>query len=246
MTNEEIINSFPECSRIKKENIAECINKLFDDIKYYQDIYNYIIGECNKYFPEPKEDDWKSDYYKEYSDYFYGTIERTENGNFIEHYEYSNWVHSIEDEFIYRNGWRRNFLEACNLAADEWTKRILGFHLQDNGALDEEHSFNMCMLGSYLKTLSSEKYDENTYKTLRENIKEYFLNGCKYKFSDGREHKAQLYCDYHPNSPLFDLLIKSGIDERDADNLCPWKTGIEIDYKDYAIIIKTYQKREYI
>ena len=34
------------------------------------------------------------------------------------------------------------------------------------------------------------------------------------------------YSDYGPNTPLYEILIKAGVDKRDAANITPWKTGI--------------------
>lgn len=38
MTNEEIINAFPECWRIKKADMAECVNRVFDEVKFYNEV----------------------------------------------------------------------------------------------------------------------------------------------------------------------------------------------------------------
>ena len=59
-------------------------------------------------------------------------------------------------------------------------------------------------------------------------------------------HRIQLYCDYDPNRPLYDILYESGIPKNKIGSICPWKTGIEIDENDNAVIIIGYQKRDYI
>ena len=43
-----------------------------------------------------------------------------------------------------------------------------------------------------------------------------------------------------------DILYEAGIPEDDIRDICPWKTGIEIDEKDNAVIMIGYQKRDYI
>lgn len=160
-------------------------------------------------------------------------------------YKWSKWV---AEDFLCAKGPRRTFDEACKLAADEWCKKLFGNHFQDNGALNEEHSFLMCGLGTLLKDKAQESITEEMIENTRTNLYKYFENHCLYKSKDHPEweHSIKLYSDYGPNSPLYDILYESGIPENKIGSICPWKTGIEIDENDNAVIIIGYQKRDYI
>ena len=67
-----------------------------------------------------------------------------------------------------------------------------------------------------------------------------------YTLSNGDRYQVELYSDYNPNNPLFDILVAAGLSESDAMHITPWKTGVSIDYIDNAVELIGYQKREYI
>ena len=126
---------------------------------------------------------------------------------------------------------------------------LFNFHLQDNGAINEDHGggFWACALATVLKNDSMKDITEDMIKKTYDNLYNYYFNGSIYKDKkDGWESEMHLYCDYGPNSPLYDILKESGIPEKLINNICPWKTGIEIDYNDNSVVIISYQKREYI
>ena len=75
---------------------------------------------------------------------------------------------------------------------------------------------------------------------------EYYKNGCKDEKVSGYRIDITPYCDYYPNSPLRNILIKSGVNEKEVNKICPWKTGISIDEIDYAVVVRRYQTVEYI
>jgi hypothetical protein len=45
---------------------------------------------------------------------------------------------------------------------------------------------------------------------------------------------------------LYDILVEAGVDGSDAGKITPWKTGIEIDENDNAVMLQGYQTLEYI
>ena len=49
----------------------------------------------------------------------------------------------LEEEWVKKNGKRHTDEEAAKIATEKMMELCFGWHLQDNGALDEEHSFMM-------------------------------------------------------------------------------------------------------
>lgn len=76
-------------------------------------------------------------------------------------------------------------------------------------------------------------------------FKHYYLGGCIYEDRIGKL-RAEPYCDYGPNSPLADLLLKAGVPEERVGGICPWKTGITINERDNSVIIRGYQTERFI
>ena len=237
-----LIQQCPKHDKVDMNKIKEMLENIFEYCEYYQDIYEYFKKYVNTCFPgsDLNKYEWDSPEYDEYYHYMQGDIDEKETS----FYKWTKWV---IDDFLLVKGSRRTFDEACTLAADEWCKRLFGNHYQDNGALNEEHSFMACALGTWLKTKANESITEEMIKNTRTNLYKYFQNHCMYKNKNFEyEHYINLYSDYGPNAPLYDILFESGIPEDEIKNICPWKTGIEIDEQDNAVIIIGYQKRNYI
>jgi len=237
MTNEELINSFPECEFIKKENIIECINSIFDKIKFYREIHEYIMDKCNKFYPRKEND---KEFNKKRADYFYGSG-YDEKYNYID--PFGDWIELIENEFISRNGIIREYEESAEIAAKKWIDLIYGFHIQDNGAINEDHGggFASCALGTLLKNNTLDKLDKETLsKKTFTLIKEWYLNN--------RENRGygNLSVDYGPSKALHEILVEAGVPERNTSDICPWKTMISIDRKDNCVLYHTYGHVDYI
>lgn len=238
MTNEEIINMFPECEYIKKEDIVPIITYVMNEIKYYGKIGNYIYDECKKFFPESH---YPSEEYTKYFEYFYGTYDKETK---IDNNPFGDWVESIKKEFFKRKGVIRSYEEACKIATDKWIELIFGFHIQDNGAINENHpgGFASCALGTVLKNKVIGKYIQtNKYiDKVKELIEHWYLN-------DYQENNwCELSCDYGPNTYLDNILVKAGINEKDTSSICPWKTRIGINFVDNSVEYYTYQHVEFI
>ena len=134
--------------------------------------------------------------------------------------------------------------EACQLAADEWARMIFGNHIQNNG--DQSDAGGMVMvLGTLVKDKASRGIGQDTIEKFRKLCKEFYLGGCIRQTKYG-PHKDDPYCDYHPNSALADLLLEAGVPEDSVGNICPWKTGITVDERDHAVIVRGYQKERFI
>lgn len=237
MTNEEIINAFPECERIKKADVAECVNKAMAECKSWREIHSRLWYHCQKFWPQPKYRREDHADYDEWSNYFSGNYDTRE-------FYFRDWIKSIEEELRRRVGQRRTFDEACQLAADEWARMIFGTHIQNNG--DQSDAGGMAMvLGTLVKDKAKSGYGSETVEKFRSLMADYYRGGCQYK-DDYGTYDSEPYCDYHPNSPLADILIKAGCDSHDVGSMCPWKTGIHIDEYDHSVIIRGYQTERYI
>ena len=181
-------------------------------------------------------------------------------------------MNGIEDTWVDLNGKANTNEEAAKKAADKWCELIFGWHLQDNGAINEDHAggFMACALGTVLANKSKERITEDVKKKAHSLFYEYYLRQLHYNETHDKkdidwlvenlpdddkkdpfdwryfEFRCDLYCDYGPGTPLYLILVNAGVDKRDAGSICPWKTGIDIRPVDNAVMYNTYQHREEI
>lgn len=238
MNIEKIINSFPECEKVKKEDIAAIIKKTLSEAKTYHEIYNNIMKSLETLYPRVKNETKEDKQIR--CDYLYGSG-YDDNWNYI--HPLGDWIKNIEDEFIKENGNVHTFEEAVDIAAKKWVDLIFGYHIQDNGAINESHGggFPACALGTILKNSTIEKMEnkEKIATKTYELIKKFYI--------DTKNNKSYyLSVDYGPNTYLDDILIKAGVDENKTSNICPWKTMIKIDKKDNSVCYHTYGNVDYI
>ena len=178
----------------------------------------------------------------------------------------------IEKAWVDLNGKANTNEEAAKKAADKWCELIFGWHLQDNGAINENHAggFYACALGTVLANKSKEGISEDVKKKAHSLFYEYYLRQLHYYETKDKkdidwlvehlpdddkkdpfdwryfEFMCDLYCDYGPGTPLYLILVNAGVDKRTARNICPWKTGIDIRVVDNAVMYNTYQHQEEI
>ena len=178
----------------------------------------------------------------------------------------------IEKAWVDLNGKANTNEEAAKKAADKWCELIFGWHYQDNGAINENHAggFYACALGTVLANKSKEGISEDVKKKAHSLFYEYYLRQLHYYETKDKkdidwlvehlpdddkkdpfdwryfEFRCDLYCDYGPTTPLYLILVNAGVDKRDAGNICPWKTGIDIRVVDNAVMYNTYQHQEEI
>ena len=181
-------------------------------------------------------------------------------------------MNGIEDTWVDLNGKANTNEEAAKKAADKWCELIFGWYLQDNGAINEDHAggFYACALGTVLANKSKEGISEDVKKKAHSLFYEYYLRQLHYNETHDKkdidwlvenlpdddkkdpfdwryfEFRCDLYCDYGPGTPLYLILVNAGVDKRDAGNICPWKTGIDIRAVDNAVMYNTYQHQEEI
>ena len=176
----------------------------------------------------------------------------------------------IKETWVDLNGKVNTNEEAAKKAADKWCELIFGWHLQDNGAINENHAggFYACALGTVLANNSKERISEDVKKKAHNLFYEYYLHKLHYhKTNDKKDidwlvenlpdddkkdpfdwrcfgFSCDLYCDYGPSTPLYLILVNAGVDKRDTGNICPWKTGIDIRVVDNAVMYNTYQHQD--
>lgn len=211
MTNQELIQAFPECELVKRSDMFQCIIEAMDQERFYCNASKRVFKKAKDLWP----------YKREWSDF-------------------REWLRMLEDEFIKRHGQVHTFEEACQLAADEWVRMIFGFHTQDNGT-----DGIMMQLGTLVKEEARRDIDIEVVEKFRTLCRDYYLGGCIYEFEYGKR-RAELYCDYYPNSPLANLLLKAGVQKENVGFICPWKTGITINERDNAVCISGYQTERFI
>ena len=176
----------------------------------------------------------------------------------------------IKETWVDLNGKANTNEEAAKKAADKWCELIFGWHYQDNGAINENHAggFYACALGTVLANNSKEGISEDVKKKAHNLFYEYYLHKLHYYETNDKKDidwlvenlpdddkkdpfdwrffgfGCDLYCDYGPGTPLYLILVNAGVDKRDAGNICPWKTGIDIRTVDNAVMYNTYQHQE--
>lgn len=244
MTNEEIIFKFPPHKLICRGDIRPVLDVILKSAKTYHEICPAILKKCKELFPKPNgllrfdgltDEDWERYFWSQYDE----KLKKIVKPPIIE------WISLVEDEFVARHGKYHTFDEACRIAADKWCEMCFGNHIQDNGDRSTTGLF-----GNMLATIVADKYREGigevTIGKVRENLYEYYKGGCMYTFDDGMQAFSVPSCDYSSNSPLFYALKNAGLDEKTIDCICPIKTSIHIDEKDNAVVVRGYQKEEYI
>lgn len=237
MTNEQLAAAFPECERIKKEQVVPFVEQVFNEVESWRQIGCKMKLLCQDLYPKPKGVKWEDPLYQEWNHYFYGDYKTDQK-------DFDNWTDLLKNEYLQRTGERRTMDEACQIAADEWARMIFGNHIQGNG--DKSYAGGMAMvLGTLVKDKDSRGISSEVIEKFRKLCKEYYLGGCRREDEYGWT-KSEPYCDYHPNSALADLLLEAGVPEDSVGNICPWKTGITVDERDHAVIVRGYQKERFI
>ena len=230
MTTEELIQAFPECEKIKREDIAECITKAMTEERFYAEASDKVCRKANELWPYQrglKDDDPER---VAYMAYFYGDIRNGVEAPF------EKWQETFKTEFID---------EACQTAADEWARMIFGNHVQNNG--DQSDAGGMAMvLGTLAKDKASSGISSDTIEKFRKLCKEYYLGGCRYKEDKYGWMESTPHCDYGPNGALSLLLDQAGVPHDRFGSICPWKTGITINHRDNSVCIHGYQTARYI
>lgn len=252
----------PELSdAVIKSIITEYLNKkTFGQASnyFYDALDNYVKGRHSKI-------NWKLDR---------GELEKTKEyiswkryHDIIDVWMKCKYMAKLEDIWVELNGKAHSDEEAAKIAADKWCKLLFGWHLQDNGALNESHGggFPACALATVLAEKSKEGITAEMKCKAHELFYQYYLKAIHFKrthdtrdldwLKENLKDKTgkfdwkdisdyDMYCDYDPSWPLYLVLVNSGIKDTDASNICPWKTGISIRKQDNAVLYSTYRNIE--
>lgn len=240
MTIEELIQEFPECERIKREDIAECITKSMTEEKFYQEAADKIWKKVHELYPHYEgrydKNNAEQNAYRSYFACNYATGSPS---------RFDEWRKTFETEFINQHGQVHTFEEACQIAADEWTRMIFGNHIQNNGDRSENGCLAM-MLGTLAKDKAKSGIGGETVEKFRKLCKEYYLGGCIYVDEEYGKMKIEPYSDYGPNDALGSLLEQAGVPYDRIGSITPWKTGITVDKRDNSVRIQGYQTARYL
>lgn len=209
--------------------------------------YNELDNICTYMKPI----DWNNENSESYKEYdIYDKI----------HSELYEILKTAKRIYIEKYGMYRTIEEAASVLADKMCSLLFKWHLQDNGDLDNEHSFMMSALATCLASNAQEKISDEQKKNVYNIIKDYMIF-CHKSHSIGVSSDELnkwkeiikldfihdgLSCDYGPNIVLRNLLAYAGIPEKDINSICPWKTTLKIDYTDNSVIYITYGKVEYL
>lgn len=277
--NERVINKFRQIYAEDRDNTnGDQVTEMSDDI--INDIINEYLNkptltEANTY--------WYDVLWEYVEDAPYDTIPRN-NGTWDEESpEFKAWRRSsnvrsawsqakyicgLEYAWVEKNGKANTNEEAAKKAADKWCEVIFGNHIQDNGAMYEDHAggFMACALGTLLADKAKESITKEMVTKAHELFEGYYLHQMHYRDTDdekdmdwlrktlptdGQDFEWRygfhdLYCDYGPGWPMYMILLHAGIPEKNIDSICPWKTGINIRKEDNAVMYNTYQHQEEI
>ena len=260
---EELKNENLEVTELKNDDIRNIIETFFDKEtltiaeKYFNDVLeNYIDGSYDKvdntltYEEKQKTPEWQA--WNRLNDIEYVWYECLRNLK-------------MDALWVKVNGKAHTDEEAATIAADKWCELLFGWHLQDNGALNEDHAggFYACALATVLANDAKEGITEEMKQKAHELLKQYYLrlihfentfdtNDVKWlketfksryekKFNWELGFRYDMYCDYDPSWALFTILYNAGIPENNIGSICPWKTGIKIRTIDNTVKYQTYQ-----
>ncbi len=233
MTTEELIQAFPECEKIKREDIAECITKAMTEERFYAEASDKVYRKANELWPYSRGLKIDDPERRAYGAYF--CVESP----------LEEWLKTFETEFIAQHGQVRTFDEACQTAADEWVRMIFGNHVQNNG--DQSDAGGLAMvLGTLVKNKANSGYGKDVIDNFRSLMADHYRGGCRWRDESGTEYRDEPDVDYLPSPSLLGLLVKAGCEEKDANDMCPWKTVITIDQRDNSVCVRGYQKVRYM
>ena len=257
---------------LSDEKIKEMIENYFSK-NTLTEANHYFYDELEKLFPYNSSNiNWKLERDElektpEYKAWKY-------NSDVRDVFHYTSRSIELEEYWVEANGKANTDEEAAKKAADKWCELIFGWHLQDNGAINEDHAggFKACALGTILANRSKEGITEEVKLKAHQLFYEYYLRAIHFRNSGYRSGEdidwlvktlpdddkkdpfdwkrfgfdVDMYCDYGPGTPLYLILVNAGVDKHAAGNICPWKTGISIRYVDNAVMYNTYQHRDEI
>lgn len=246
MTNEELLEKFPECEKLNKDDVRAILEKVLLESESHEEVVSKLYDSCEEIYPEPPENKhkpWEDQDHTQFN--YFWEYKDDDNPSKL---TFRQWTGMVEAEFVARTGKKRTYKEACRVAAEEWHRKIFDVVFQDNGCW-EGSSYNLNMLGSSIKMSAQEKITQEMKDKFLEVMEDYYYNNCRYDWeNNGQKHTSYIEpsCDYGPNGPLHDIMERAGIPEKEIDSICPWKTTIRIDQLDNRVKVYGYGKVDYV
>ena len=251
-----------EVSEINDEIIENVIREYFEK-KTLTEANNYFHDVLNEYVKNTYEDiDWSLGRPEVEKTQAYQDWSRHSDISYI--WYGCNREADLENYWVDINGKAHTDEEAAKIAADKWCELLFGWHLQDNGALNETHGggFPACALATVLANDAKEGITDEMKNKAHDLLNQYYLRLIHYNRTNDNDDikwlkenlvpdddfdweyygfRVDMYCDYGPSSSLYIILLNAGIPKDDIECICPWKTGISIRREDNAVMYNTYR-----
>lgn len=264
-----------EIPEIDDEKIKEIFTKYFENTVSIDDAKKVLEKCIDEIIPDAEVD--------------YDAFESYDEVKKTPEYKQHNYNRDVKSVIIYGikslvkydeywvslHGKRHTNEEAATIATNKVMELCFGWHLQDNGALDEEHSFMASALATTMGSNAKDKISQEVKIKAKELFYGYFngylkfyddvMNGAHWLILEqyvqwlrsnapspepsrwNWEHPdGTLNCDYDPCWRWFCLLKAAGVEESAIRVICPWKTTIYIRPLDNTVIYQTYQNCEYL
>lgn len=281
MDREKIINEFKndfilafeeeiklkgyEVPEITADKIESAINEFFGQ-KTLTDAEKYLYKVFNTFVKDTYgEIDWSMDREAVKETQAYKDWVRHDHIHTVWHY--CERTLRASEAWVKANGKAHTAEEAAKIAADKWCEIIFGWHLQDNGALNEDHGggFPACALATVLAEDSKKNITDEMKTKAHELFQEYYRRLMHYnETADSKDiewlkenlkdksgsfdweygFSYDLYCDYDPSWALYLILENAGVPENTIRSISPWKTSISIRKEDNMVMYNTYKNVE--
>ena len=178
------------------------IDNLQKAVSYLHDLFRSQVNEAFDAIDHNDNDYRNSVEYKKYIRY----------SNISQAFYAATIKVEVQAQWVTVNGTAHSMEEAAHIAASKWCELLFGWHLQDNGALDEETSFNMCALGTYLAESAKKDITEQAKKNAYGLFFEYYKRCKNYSTNHNGDY---ILTDIGPESYEW---LKKNLPDPDSDN----------------------------
>jgi len=242
------------CERFTKDNAYNILMHAFTDFNHLREGVSYVRDECDDI-----ADSYEFDYAEENAyEEEHGEHSPMYKKWWLIGYTYKNQlIDGLEANWVHIKG-KHDLDEACEKAAKKWADLTFGFHIQDNGALDQGPS----MCASALATSMAEKRKSSIPDDVKERARKLMAGIYKAMLTDDQQwlnenirekcegirfiNQDHMSVDYDPSPLLMAIYKIAGVSDEANNFIWPWKTTIRIDPKDNTVCYYKYGKVEYM